>query len=1284
MSVHHKKLEPLITAQLYMPTNCTLLMPRRRLKELVGLLTTRINRSYKKTASTEELQAFCFAKVVHICEKACRTNNFNKIESIASHIVALRSLQGKSIYTTVFANITEDQFVNLLSAIQRNINLRSLIDKDAVYLEHRNRLAILESTLEISISQLKAKVAFYRRVLGDRQLQAITVVATDRTLHPIAEALAEYQLPFVEALVVWEIGRRVEEWEKSILIRARKDPQLKKLLETNSGYLLHRTSHELKACVLAVESMRYSSKAKIALVVRVINEGWKRLIDETKYKVPKRLLDAGRFELNASITTSLPYRSITAVSINKGITLFALEKKRIEGFRYVDWHYKAVRIAGWCLDVDTECDVIVSKLVHYIQAKHSYDIHLIVGKQMCIVKNQFLAHLASEIKKTFDIEVSIHFLAEEQDNMDVSASLHIDGDLRLQTLPLENKHARRTFSKNTRMQNLSPTSVSQPTIPVGNEREGFEYTCPSYFDLSKMISEDRWAVTLIGYTQLVIEGIQRGDRFRTIVELNSDRRFRNEISRFTKGGYQYQRAHLIFRELRDNEQISFEVKSKTWTEKSKHLRRFFRGEAGDNSTVHASPLSLFCRVSRFSRQDKVYKIEDAELQKIFETNENLFFDLFDKALKYEVEQLEDDHFNPFTGSEFIDTVRIIDRLEKPSTDLGSNISFFGTALWNDIGTYFLGTSNPSRHLENKGSQDKDAINFRKEMLKAGRSVEYCPYYECRQLMLSMKKYVQLIELQKVPNQTFMTFVDEKDWLELTQHVVLVHAVQPDRLCNLFPEEFDWTQVGASYNCLFAIKKMLTQDGVLGSNLDSKHRQFRGPLNFHPHIHRSWNQLVQRHTFVTWDDSLIAILEPLGSFEDSPQHHSALGIAPYDTFTIGSHQLSANSTIIVPDIIEVEVRQYLTGFRGKIVSYNLKENHFPLREEIFNAIQRYYPETWHLVDHKSGHKIGAESQLTPSGYSEITCVEKRNGDRIILISQEGRQEGQLKATAIKKAVKSGKYLGIHNNCVTYWLEDRSQVFSQNLKPFKKNPTSIIGNPLFAGYVAEGGLAKLLVLKSLEFQEKMHQFSPETGAGEVGDYILKESIYADMMSLLYCESSDSPHFFTPYELHLMISQHEQIFKKILIQLALAVKHQEPPLGFFQSYTALLKHVMGSMFEAKAALVKTLEEDVVTKTLDIDLILNKILLQEEWTAVQMSFDFENRWPLAPAEHAFLLSIREAFGSDMETFNLALKEVKKRILINEVEYKEKLVCIEYVLRMFLKEIYYKDIIKSYSRNIK
>lgn len=267
--------------------------------------------------------------------------------------------------------------------------------------------------------------------------------------------------------------------------------------------------------------------------------------------------------------------------------------------------------------------------------------------------------------------------------------------------------------------------------------------------------------------------------------------------------------------------------------------------------------------------------------------------------------------------------------------------------------------------------------------------------------------------------------------------------------------------------------------------------------------------------------------------------------------------------------------------------------------------------------------------------------------------------------------------MHNKCVTHWIEDESGLFWLNLVPFKNDPTSIIDKPCFAGYTTKKGIDKLLILKAFEFHEEMHQFSPQTRAGEAGDYILKEAIFADMMSILYSNSSDNSHFFTPYELHLMIDLNEHRLKDILKNLTDALQGGKGAFRIFQEYMNLLQHSLQSMLAVKKELSDSENSEMLEcRSDDNSSILDLILHEEEWPTIQD--DFENRWPLNPGEMDFFILLKKYFDGDIQKIKLTLTEIDRGILLTtEEQDKEKLTYLENVLRSYLKEVYY---IKQFS----
>ncbi len=152
----------LVWGQLSNTINYSYLMPRDRLEKIANLISLKIYRK-NPNLSDEALQAWCFAKVVDA--RGCWS------EAFAIDLVALKSLQGESVYETLFANLNDIDFQKFLSVMENNKYY--LIENDPVYKKHRGRLAIIESILGITHSSFKAKFVHYYKLLGNPQAKVL-------------------------------------------------------------------------------------------------------------------------------------------------------------------------------------------------------------------------------------------------------------------------------------------------------------------------------------------------------------------------------------------------------------------------------------------------------------------------------------------------------------------------------------------------------------------------------------------------------------------------------------------------------------------------------------------------------------------------------------------------------------------------------------------------------------------------------------------------------------------------------------------------------------------------------------------------------------------------------------------------------------------------------------------------------------------------------------------------------------------------------------------------------
>jgi len=229
--------------------------------------------------------------------------------------------------------------------------------------------------------------------------------------------------------------------------------------------------------------------------------------------------------------------------------------------------------------------------------------------------------------------------------------------------------------------------------------------------------------------------------------------------------------------------------------------------------------------------------------------------------------------------------------------------------------------------------------------------------------------------------------------------------------------FDWSRSeDKPYKSLCCIKAAITPQGIVGSHLNLQKREFQGKLEERPHMHWSWNQLVQPNNGGNWEGAQVAILEPLSAFENSV-NNKPVGVAPYDTLTFHSHHLSDQSILLVPSSILEEARAYLTEFTpGRIMPFN-----GDIRSAIIEALHNHYPQTWHICDEK-GNLIGKKMKHSAGGYDQKTCLRTTDGRVIELIEGRGHDpNSEHKSRAIKEYHKVGRYIGLHADAATNSLE-----------------------------------------------------------------------------------------------------------------------------------------------------------------------------------------------------------------------------------------------------------------------
>lgn len=608
---------------------------------------------------------------------------------------------------------------------------------------------------------------------------------------------------------------------------------------------------------------------------------------------------------------------------------------------------------------------------------------------------------------------------------------------------------------------------------------------------------------------------------------------------------------------------------------------------------------------------------------------------------------------------------------------------------------FLGTkitAAQQRHLA--AAQQKAALQAQSEIaeLAAAKKQKAVTEAASRQtqqaeLLRQQRSRAALLEaLQPEP----VSFVhNDCTMQELIPHVVLVHALHEALIGNCH-EAFDWSRDSDSqYKALYCIKVAITPEGVLGSHLHLEKRAFRDSVPERPSIHWSWNQLVQPHGNMldgmpqfSWEASLVAILEPLATFESSVSA-KPFGVAPYDTFIFGSHTLSDRSTLLVSRAIEKEARAYLTGFRGRIVAFD-----GPIRPAIIEMLQTGYPEVWHLCD-MQGNLTGKKARYAEEGYEKdegydnVTCIKKTNGQVVVLINEEGRGPAQRQSQSMQEYNAARRFIGLHLHAVTVWFEDRS--YFKMVRQSAKDPTVVRGNSLFAGGIHNyDRLPYLGILEALCFSQKLLQADPETGAPEIAAYFLNEAMHADLVSLVYRHYPTHKVELSPLDLRMIFaSVHSQLVALLESMLgALLPDHFVKPIsldkgesilnlikqaredskqqafGFFEQYRTMLLACYQAVLQAKEDALMWVSAAAVQDGMDETDSRQEILsvAKEEWDRVlvphDIEFDLGRGWPHSEPLHLYATKVLHALPFDPQKYRLLYQSLSssfKKTLVSK-----------------------------------
>ncbi len=538
--------------------------------------------------------------------------------------------------------------------------------------------------------------------------------------------------------------------------------------------------------------------------------------------------------------------------------------------------------------------------------------------------------------------------------------------------------------------------------------------------------------------------------------------------------------------------------------------------------------------------------------------------------------------------------------------------------------------------------------------------------------------------------------------ELIPHIVLVHALKENVLEHYSP--FDWTRCeDQPYKSLCCIKTVMTPQGVVGHHLQMQNREFQGKLEERPHMHWSWNQLVQPNGDIqrdgrplnSWEDTQVAILEPLSAFENGI-YYKPFGVAPYDTFTFHSHHLSNQSILLIPESIFKEANAYLAEFPGHILIFK-----GDMRSAIIDALHSHYPQTWHICDEK-GKLTGKKMKYSQGGYDHKTCLRTTDGRVIVLIEEKGfDSESEHKSKAIKEYHEERRFIGLHINSVTYLIEKTGNGYFNKLKEFKKNHSIVKNNPIFAGNIKDvDALQKLGVLAALQFYQKGLQHNSQTGIVEVANYIMNEAVYADLVSLFYQMYPTSEFNLSLLDLKMIFSSCNVYLINLIDNISLSVKSEEEEqklkaFELFEKYCLMLKENLSNIQMAKQEALKLtsvekLEENTPLKDQPLCLLVG----QEEWQAIEVptesiEFDLGKNWPSSNtdpmSDYVYkVLRTLPANIEDLQQLYYQLSSFKSGLLSSgsrKEQYRLNIICS--LIRWALQEKFYLESIKESHNSI-
>jgi hypothetical protein len=544
------------------------------------------------------------------------------------------------------------------------------------------------------------------------------------------------------------------------------------------------------------------------------------------------------------------------------------------------------------------------------------------------------------------------------------------------------------------------------------------------------------------------------------------------------------------------------------------------------------------------------------------------------------------------------------------------------------------------------------------------------------------------------------FLNDSDLGGLMPHVVLVQAITKDSARALAGVDDDRLYTDISYEALSALKFVLNSQGVVGHHLELEKQEFQTKFISRPHTHWSWNQLVQRNVGGEWEDAPIALLEPLSTFENSICN-KPFGVAPYDTFVFGPHRLSDKSILLVPDYLkEEDIKANLTGFKGRIVTYNSATK---LRSAVIETLKDHYPDIWHVCDENGDLIGGKEIKKIDNGYEDVTCLKKTNGEVLRLIQKEGLTEEDQISESMKEYSGLRRFIGLHCHAPTHDFEKGYKYF-QSLKGFTEFNSDAKNNEHFAGKFSGNvdSLEESSILMALKFydktlgdlnqetQDRSGVFDPRTGVSDVAKYVIRTAMHADLASLFYKNYPSGGFDLSPFELKIIFESMDEMISLLnSVKEGLKKGNKEAALSSYNEYCLTLEERLDKMLKARKETQSLKEEGKADG--DDNKFENSLCLTiglDDWKAIEVpaeiEFDLGDNRLHSEKLYSYILKVLHVLPSNSEKCKGLYQYLTSLTLEGKdrkEKYRQTVLCS--ILRYAVQERFYLDSRKDQTESI-